>query len=199
MRPINKMPLFINVTEYIDSIWSFGGTSNTNINSSNFCKAIASSKGNSDRDFNMPICVRFFKGVIYVLDSGNNRLKLLNEQGQFLRHISHIGLNDMGCTALVTLQQSISKFSLLTINWRSKLLCDYELSFNKDLEIDDSKCLFTKYDLENSILEEPVSLMETASPLLFIVQDRKKLHLCLKNGQIVYESLEVYIFIYIMN
>lgn len=182
------MPLYINVSEFIDSIWTFGGSSNGN---SNFCKAIVTSKGTTDRDFNMPICVRCFNNIICVLDSGNNRIKLLNEQGQFLRHITYAGLSGTSCTALATLQQSESKFNLLTINWRSKLLCDYEVNFVNNVEIDETKSTLTEYELVDPLLAEPVGIMETANPHLFIVQDNKKLHLCSKSGQIVYESLEV--------
>lgn len=191
-RPINKMPLYINVSEFIDSMWTFGGSnSSSSSNSFNFgMKGIVTNKGTSDRDFNMPICVRCFKGVIFVLDSGNNRIKLLNEQGQFLRHITHIGLNDTSCTALAAIKLDTNTFSMKTINWRSKLFCNYELNFGKKNDIDDSKSSFTQHELSDPLLSEPIGLMETASPSLFIIQDKKKLHLCLNDGQIVQKSLE---------
>lgn len=195
-RPVNKMPLYINVSEFIDSLWTFGGSSNPSSNNSNpnfsFLKVISTNKGTSDRDFNMPICVRCIKNTICVLDSGNNRIKLLNENGQFLRHITHEGLNETSCTALASLKQNANKYNLLTINWRTKLLCDYEINFNENnSEINDSKSLLKMEEKVDPLLTEPISLIETSSPMLFIIQDKKKWHLCLKNGQIVYESLEV--------
>lgn len=192
-RPINKMPLFINVSEFIDSMWTFGGSSASSAsNSFNFgMKGIVSNKGTTDRDFNMPICVRCIKGVICVLDSGNNRIKLLSEQGQFLRHITHEGLNDTSCTALAIIKLNAYTFDLKTINWRSKLLCDYELNFSRSNEIDESKSSLIQHELLDPLLSEPIGLMETFSSSLFIIQDKKKLHLCLDDGRIVQKSLEV--------
>lgn len=46
-------------------------------------------------------------------------------------------------------------------------------------------------ELIDPLLSEPVGLMETSSANLFVIQDKKRLHLCLKDGRIVKESLEV--------
>ena len=192
MRPINKMPILLNATEFIDSLWMFGGAGNSNAGSG-FSKGIVTNKGSSDRDFNMPISVRCLNGIICVLDSGNNRIKLLNKQGQFMRHIQHSGLTETSCTALISLHTSRLKYKLFTINWRSKLLSDYDLNFLEpnrigDFLIDQNDCL-TEYELP-APLQEPVGLMETSEPHLFIIQDKKKLHLCTSTGRLVYESLE---------
>lgn len=191
MRPINKMPLYMNVSEFIDSIWTFGGSSHSTSNNFSFCKGIVTSKGTSDRDFNMPICVRCIKGTICVLDSGNNRIKLLNEQGQFIRHITHIGLSETSCTALTALKQSLDKFNLITINWRTKILSDYEVNFVKSTEIDEKQILLKNHELSDPLITEPIALMETSNKDLFIIQDKKKFHLCSSTGVIIYESLEV--------
>lgn len=57
-------------------------------------------KGATDRDFNMPISVRCVDKLIYVLDSGNNRIKILNRNGQFVGNVKHDGLNESSATAL---------------------------------------------------------------------------------------------------
>ena len=65
-RPINKSPFQIDVSEHINSIWCFGA------------------KGKLDNDFNMPVSVRSIGEFIYVLDSGNNRIKVLNRNGKLI-------------------------------------------------------------------------------------------------------------------
>ncbi len=64
-RPINKSPFKLDVSEHINSIWCFAG------------------KGRANGEFNMPVSVRSVDKYIYVLDSGNNRLKVLNKSGKF--------------------------------------------------------------------------------------------------------------------
>lgn len=132
--------------------------------------------------------------MICVLDSGNNRIKLLNDQGQFLRHITHTGLNDTSCTALAAIREGPDLFSLVTVNWRSKLLCEYAIDFTKSSSgVDESNEAggLKQQELMDPLLSEPVGLMETSNANLFIIQDKKRLHLCLKDGRIVKESLEV--------
>ncbi len=187
LRPINQMPIFLNVSEHIDSQWCFGGSSNHSENF-NFSRGIVSSKGISDKDFNMPISVRCLDEFIYVLDSGNNRIKLLNKNGQFVKHIRHRGLDDSSCTAMAAIKLN-STNHLFTINWRSKLLCRYELNNNK-INYEAPETL-TAHELADPLVQEPIGLAETFSPNLFIIQDKKKLHLCSNTGKIVYESLEV--------
>lgn len=189
------MPLYINSTEFIDSMWTFGGGNSTTTKSFSFCKGIVANKGTTDRDFNMPIAVRCVNDIICVLDSGNNRIKILNKNGQFLRHINHNGLHDTSCTALATvLQHDMTKFNMLTINWRTRILSDYAVNFtsNKSIDIDDTKSELKEFDLMGPF-QEPIGMIETSNPLLFVIQDKKKLHLCLRTGQVVCESLEVFI------
>ena len=181
LRPINQMPILLNVTENIDSLWSFGGA---NSSDNLFSKGIVSSKGTSDKDFNMPISVRCIDELIYVLDSGNNRIKLLNRNGQFIKHIKHHGLSDTSCTALAINKLNTTSH-LYTINWRSKLLCDYEINTKMNEEQ-----MLRVYELKDSLIQEPIGLIETFSPFLFIIQDKKKLHLCTNTGDVLYECLE---------
>lgn len=181
------MPIYILVNENIDSLWTFGGSTSNNCNAysgltlKNFS---FNNKGASDRDFNMPICVRYIDKLIYVLDSGNNRIKIINKNGQFVSNIKHGGLNESSCTALA-LQRDNKKDYLLTLNWRLKCLSKYDLS----CDTTSNKMQLSTYEIK---LDEPICLMETFHPELFLVQDnKKKLYLCTSNGRIVHESLEV--------
>ena len=101
------MPIIINTVEHIDSLWTFGGgfcglnASSTSSNSSSnalsssqttnsirnslMSKSFGNNRGSTDKDFNMPISVRCCDKLIYVLDSGNNRIKVLNLNGNFIR------------------------------------------------------------------------------------------------------------------
>ena len=110
------MPIILSTVEHIDSLWTFGGgfcglstNTNSSSNSANslntssqtsnsirnnlMSKSFGNNRGSTDKDFNMPISVRCCEKLIYVLDSGNNRIKVLNLNGNFVRHIFHHGLN----------------------------------------------------------------------------------------------------------
>ena len=56
-------------------------------------------KGNGYLDFSQPTSVAIDKeGSLYVLDTGNNRIKLLADDGSFIGHITTDGLEKQGCT-----------------------------------------------------------------------------------------------------
>lgn len=182
-RPINQTPLLLNIVENIDSLWTFGGNSS----SSTIAKGFSMNKGSSDRDFNMPISVRCINQLIYVLDSGNNRIKVLNNQGSFVRHINHQGLNESSSTALAFNFNKINnKICLYTLNWRLKLLSNYEIKLNSSADAESVQ----NYELKE-VFNEPVCLMETFHPQIFIVQDKKSLNICTNTGSILYESLDL--------
>ena len=164
------MPLFLNVVEHVDSLWTFGGSNG----------ATMFNKGNAERDLNMPISVRCHSGHIYILDSGNNRVKVLNKNGQFVRHIKHQGISDTSCTGLAITNINQVSHRLHTINWRSKLFSDYEISTDEEK--------LNTYELN---MQEPIGLSETCSPKLFLIQDKKKLNLISNTGTVIIESLEV--------
>jgi hypothetical protein len=208
-RSINQMPIIINTVEHIDSLWTFGGgfcglnSSSTSSNSSSnalsssqttnsirnslMSKSFGNNRGSTDKDFNMPISVRCCDKLIYVLDSGNNRIKVLNLNGNFIRHISHHGLNETSATALALLKNdSDSNIQLICLNWRLKLLSNYKIEFHEN----NNKESLTTYELKDSF-EEPIGLMETFHPEIFIVQDKKKLCLCSFSGVLLYDSLDV--------
>lgn len=158
-RPLGNSPYKLDVSEHINSIWSVNG------------------KGSEDLLFNMPISVCFHDNLVYVLDSGNNRLKILNHDGKFKRNIENIGLDESGCTSLCI---DNYKKKLIGVNWRLKM--------------------FTKFDLTNidrienipidKPLEEPIALTATFENDKFLVLDSKKLHLCDSNGRVLIEHID---------
>ena len=149
-------------------------------------KSFGNNRGSTDKDFNMPISVRCCEKLIYVLDSGNNRIKVLTLSGNLVRHISHHGLNETSATAMALLKNdSDSVIQLLCLNWRLKLLSNYKIEFHEN----NNKESLSTYELKDSF-EEPVGLMETFHPEVFIVQDKKKLCLCGLNGVLMYDALD---------
>ena len=111
----------------------------------------------------------------------------------------HEGLGETGCTALAAVREESDRFSLLTINWRSRLLCEYGVKVGgRGADVDESGSELRQLELLDPLLSEPVGLMETCDPQLFIIQDKKRLHLCLRDGRVVKESLEVACFFFLL-
>ena len=158
-RPINGSPFQLSVSEHINCVWSFMG------------------KGKENNEFNMPVSVRYLNDYIYVLDSGNNRIKVLNKLGHFERHIDNIGLSESSCTS-ICVDRSTNN-SLISINWRLKMLTQF--NFNDKLY---------KNILIDKPLQEPISIMETFNPELYLILDSKKLYLCNSEAKVIYESLD---------
>jgi tripartite motif-containing protein 2/3 len=188
-RPINQMPLFINVVKYVDSLWTFGQKVNADSKSHNNFMTSTIKKSN-DFEFNMPVSVRVFENLIFVLDSGNSRIKVLNTDGSFLYHIYHDGLCEASSTSLslysatTNVKEKKSNCNLVTINWRLKVLSDYKVDI-----LEQANNGLQTYQLADP-LQEPINIMETFSSFLFIIQDKNKLHLCDCRGQVVFESLD---------
>lgn len=56
-------------------------------------------KGNGLLDFSQPTSIaRDSDGNLYILDTGNNRIKILAADGSFVGHITTVGLEQQGCT-----------------------------------------------------------------------------------------------------
>uniref|UniRef100_A0A2C9K4L2 RING-type domain-containing protein n=1 Tax=Biomphalaria glabrata TaxID=6526 RepID=A0A2C9K4L2_BIOGL len=100
-RPIKDNPLVIDVSEHIEPIWRFG------------------SRGAGEDNLNQP--TRIAAGpedAVYVLDTGNSRIKILGKDGSVLRHLGPAGVEHQSATGLsVTTNGEIA-----VINWRSKLV-----------------------------------------------------------------------------
>ena len=158
-RPINESPFQLNVSEHINSVWSFSG------------------KGFNNNEFNMPVSVRYLNEFIYVLDSGNNRIKVINKNGKFEKHIENIGLTEASCTAICVDRSTYN--SIISINWRLKMLTQFNFKDN-----------LNKNYLIDKPLQEPISIMETFNPELYLVLDSKKLHICNNEAKVIYENID---------
>jgi hypothetical protein len=193
------MPIYLNVIEHIEPLWTFGGCTNSGSSSSSSLSliknfALNSGKGAGDREFNMPISVRCLNKFIYILDSGNNRIKVLSKTGQYLTHIKHDGLKESSSTALALYKNEKTKsFSLLSLNWRLKIMSNFKIENADDLAkllADSASNQIENFSVNN--LEEPIALMETYHHQIFIIQDnKKKLYLCSHTGEILCDALDV--------
>ncbi|BFZ22864.1 hypothetical protein BsWGS_25902 [Bradybaena similaris] len=100
-RPIKDSPFVIDVSEHIEPVWRFG------------CR------GTAIEHFNQP--TRIASGpddVIYILDTGNSRIKVLGKDGSVLRHLGPTGVEYQSATGLC----SISSGHLAVVNWRTKFV-----------------------------------------------------------------------------
>ena len=98
-RPIKDSPFAIDVSEHINPIARFG------------------SRGSGLDNFSQPVrlCVRA-EDVIYVLDTGNSRIKVLSQNGDILRVIGPDGLESQSATGLALTPDG----NLAVVNWRSR-------------------------------------------------------------------------------
>ena len=99
-RPIRDSPFTLNVTDHTSP------------------SLIVGRQGHEALGFNQPVQVVVdpTDDCLYVLDTGNSRIQVINSQGQFLRQIKGPGLEDKGCTGMA---MSPSR-TLVIVNWRTK-------------------------------------------------------------------------------
>ncbi|XP_034177823.1 tripartite motif-containing protein 2 isoform X1 [Osmia lignaria lignaria] len=97
-RPIKDYPLFFDATEHNEPIKVYG------------------KRGNGKDEFHQPVAVAVDDdGMIYILDTGNSRIKVLNCDLEFQRHINNEGLEGRSCTGI-----GISQQGLVVVNWRTR-------------------------------------------------------------------------------
>uniref|UniRef100_A0A8D9AT27 Tripartite motif-containing protein 2 n=1 Tax=Cacopsylla melanoneura TaxID=428564 RepID=A0A8D9AT27_9HEMI len=109
-RPIRDSPLHFNVTEHNNPVDSVGG------------------RGGGREEFQQPVAVAVDSenNLVYVLDTGNSRIKVLDTDLRFLRHLENPALLGKSCTGIATIQIDESeaevknKTGLIVVNWRSK-------------------------------------------------------------------------------
>ncbi|XP_044731822.1 tripartite motif-containing protein 2-like isoform X2 [Chrysoperla carnea] len=106
-RPIRDCPLFFNVTEHNNPVCVYG------------CR------GSGKDEFLQPVAVAFDtqNNLVYVVDTGNSRIKVLNSDLEFIKHIENDGLNGRSCTGI-----AISQAGLVIVNWRSKCVTEMNIS-----------------------------------------------------------------------
>lgn len=123
-RPIKDNPLYFDVTEHNNPIQMYG------------------SRGSGKDEFMQPVSVAVDDndGTIYVLDTGNSRIKVLNPELEFIKHITNEGLNGRSCTGnsvnhLSFMKEiywylffisgiAVSNHGLVVVNWRTKAVTE---------------------------------------------------------------------------
>lgn len=103
-RPVKDCPLFFDVTDHNPPLISFG------------CR------GAKEKGFMQPCNVTVDgRGQVYVIDTGNSRIKMLTPNLDFIDHISNEGLEGRSATGVC---MGSSADSLLAINWRTKTVTE---------------------------------------------------------------------------
>lgn len=84
-RPIKDTPIYFDVTEHNNPVCVYG------------------MRGSGKDEFLQPVAVAVddVDGNIYVLDTGNSRIKVLNSDMEFVKHITNEGLSGRSCTGKV--------------------------------------------------------------------------------------------------
>ncbi|XP_063972988.1 tripartite motif-containing protein 2-like isoform X1 [Diachasmimorpha longicaudata] len=101
-RPIKDYPVFFNATEHNEPIKVYGKMGH---GKDEFYQMVALAVDDDD--------------VIYVLDSGNSRIKILDSNLEFQRHIINEGLARQGATGI-----AISEQGLVVTNWRTRTITE---------------------------------------------------------------------------
>ncbi|KAL3268863.1 hypothetical protein HHI36_007952 [Cryptolaemus montrouzieri] len=102
-RPIKDYPICFEVTEHNNPVLLFGA------------------KGSGKEEFMQPVSVAVDENedIVYVLDTGNSRIKVLDKNLMFIKHITNEGLLGRSCTGI-----ALSNNGLTVINWRTKYITE---------------------------------------------------------------------------
>jgi tripartite motif-containing protein 2/3 len=106
-RPIRDCPLYFDVTEHNSPLLSFG------------------SRGVADAGFVQPCSLAVGpRDQLYVVDTGNSRIKVLSGQLDFQAHMFNESLEGRSVTGVCL---GASGDSLVTVNWRTKTVTEMDL------------------------------------------------------------------------
>ena len=106
-RPIKDCPLMFNVTSHNSPVLSFGRHGSGEAGLIQPCSLAL------DRESN-----------IYVMDTGNSRIKVLDSELEFSRHITSHHLEGRGVTGLC---MGLNMDTLVSVNWRTKTVAELTL------------------------------------------------------------------------
>lgn len=81
-RPVKDSPIYFDVSEHNNPVCTYG------------------SKGSGKDEFLQPVAVVIDEndGNMYVLDTGNSRIKVLDSDMKFVKHVTNKGLEGRSCT-----------------------------------------------------------------------------------------------------
>jgi len=106
-RPIRDCPLYFEVTEHNSPLLSFGN------------------KGVTEAGFVQPCSLALSpQDKLYVVDTGNSRIKVLSSNLDFLMHLYNESLEGRSVTGI---SLGSSGDSLVTVNWRTKTVTEMNL------------------------------------------------------------------------
>ena len=109
-RPVKDCPLFFEVTEHNSPVLSFGG------------------RGQGDSGFVQPCSLTLDQSDnLFVVDTGNSRIKVLDSNLNFQKHIFNESLEGRSVTGLTL---GSSGDTLVTVNWRTKTVTEMTLDGN---------------------------------------------------------------------
>uniref|UniRef100_A0A914VFY6 Uncharacterized protein n=1 Tax=Plectus sambesii TaxID=2011161 RepID=A0A914VFY6_9BILA len=100
-RPIKDSPVIVEVSPHHSPVWQFGSLGT---GESHLCQPVKVCCGS--------------EGQLYILDTGNNRVKVLSSDGGFVREWTGDGLTNQSAVGLALLPGPVKE--LLTLNWRAK-------------------------------------------------------------------------------
>uniref|UniRef100_A0A1B6CX18 B-box C-terminal domain-containing protein n=1 Tax=Clastoptera arizonana TaxID=38151 RepID=A0A1B6CX18_9HEMI len=102
-RPVRFSPLEITVSEHNNPVRTYG------------------SRGSGKDQFLQPVAVAMdnLAGTLYVVDTGNSRLKVLTPDLQLVRHLDCEGLSGRSCTGVAVNEDGEW---LAVVNWRSRFV-----------------------------------------------------------------------------
>lgn len=99
-RNIRDCPVTIDVTEHNNPVWKLG------------------SHGVGKENFLQPVRVAVDRSKVYVLDTGNSRIKMLDSDGEYIGHVTSPALDGQSCTGLAVTPQG----NIVVVNWRTKYI-----------------------------------------------------------------------------
>lgn len=102
-RLIKDSPIYFDVSEHNNPVITYG------------------TYGSGKDEFVQPVAVAVDESddTIYVLDTGNSRIKVLNSDLEFIKHITNDGLLGRSCTGI-----TLTNNGLIVVNWRNKSITE---------------------------------------------------------------------------
>lgn len=104
-RPIKDSPFHFVASEHINPVSQYG------------------LRGSGDLHFLQPVGIAIANnGDLFILDTGNSRIKVLNKDFELIRHISNVGMEERSGTGIAL----SAKNTLFIANWRTKLITEVD-------------------------------------------------------------------------
>lgn len=103
-RPVKQTPFGIVVSEHNNPIATYG------------------SRGSGKDQLLQPVAVTFnpLTQYVYVVDTGNSRIKVLTKDLSLVKHVENPGLHGRSCTGIASYSSAASDPWLVVVNWRTQ-------------------------------------------------------------------------------